>query len=103
MSKKIKTIQLIWTFYRSYVLFSALATLFLVRAFWLYGFASFFGIFWGKLFSLAVAYLFVHKIKKKEYYYYYNHGIGKIQLWATSLLFDFVLFIFLLCIAHQLS
>lgn len=103
MSKIFKTIRLIWTFYRSYILFSAIVTLFLVRIFWLYGFPSFFGIFWGKLFSLAIAYSFVHNSKKKEYYYYLNHGIGKNQLWITTLSFDFIVFILLLILTQKIS
>ncbi len=98
-----KTIQLIWTFYKSFLLLSAIITFFCVRAFWKYGFASFFGIFWCKIATLGLTYYLVSTYKKNEYYYYQNLGVSKTLLWTVSLSFDFALFLFLLILTNHLT
>jgi hypothetical protein len=103
MLQILKTIPLLWTFYKNYCFLSALVTFFCVRAFWLHGFTSFTGIFWFKILTLGVTFFFVNQLKKKEYYYYQNLGIGKKLLWTATLSFDFVLFIILLILANQYS
>lgn len=60
-------------------------------------------IFWLKILTLGVTFLFVNQLKKKEYYYYRNLGIGKTLLWTATLLFDFVLFVVLLILTNQYS
>jgi hypothetical protein len=103
MFRYLKTIQALYTFYKSYCFFSALITFLCVRAFWLHGFTSLSGIFWFKILTLGVTFFFVNQLKKKEYYYYQNLGIGKTLLWTATLAFDFVLFIILLILTNQYS
>ncbi len=103
MFRYLKTIQALCTFYKSYCFLSVLITFFCVRTFWLYGFASFAGIFWLKILTLGIIFFFVNQLKKKEYYYYRNLGIGKTLLWTATLLFDFVLFVVLLILTNQYS
>jgi hypothetical protein len=98
-----KIIRLVWTFYRNFLLLSALVTSFCLRAFWMYGFAVFFGIFWGKIATLGLTYYFINANKKKEYYYYQNLGVGKTLLWTAALSFDFLLFLFSLILTYQLK
>ena len=95
------TIRLLWTFYKSYLLMSIFITIICLRVFWLNGLASFFGVFWCKVLTLVITFFFVHNLKKKEYYNYQNLGIGKKILWATTLLFDFLLFILLLILTNK--
>lgn len=52
--------------------------------------------------TMALIYYFININKKKEYYYYQNLGISKTLLWAASLTFDFILFIFLLILTYFL-
>lgn len=98
-----KTIPLLWTFYKSYCFLSALITFFCVRAFWIYGFTGFAGIFWFKILTLVVTFFFVNQTKKKEYYYYQNLGIGKTLLWTATLSFDCIVFAILLILTNQYS
>lgn len=97
-----KTIRLVWTFYRNFIFLSSIITVICLRAFWLLGWASFFGIFWSKILTMALIYYFININKKKEYYYYQNLGISKTLLWTASLTFDFILFIFLLILTYFL-
>ena len=91
-----KTIGLIWTFYKNFLLLSIIITALCITLFLEYGFSVFNMLFWFKIGTLGITYYFINAYKKKEYYYYQNLGISKVLLWATTLTFDFVLFIFLI-------
>lgn len=99
----LKIIQLIWTFYRNFLLLSAFITFLCLRAFWMYGFSSFFGIFWLKVLTMGATYYLIDSNKKNEYYYFQNLGVSKHLLWIASLSFDFVLFLFLLILTDYLQ
>jgi len=90
-----KTIRLIFTFYRSFLLASVLITGCCLVLFWEYGLSIFVAIFWLKIATLAIIFYFINTYKHREYYYYQNLGISKVLLWSTTLIFDFALFIFL--------
>ncbi|OLY92793.1 hypothetical protein SAMN05444008_10235 [Cnuella takakiae] len=92
----IKTIRLIWTFYRSFFFASLVINAFCLSIFWKYGFSAYSGLFWLKIASLAFIYNFINNYKRKEYYYYQNLGIPKTRLWVVTLTFDFILFLFLI-------
>jgi len=91
-----KTIRLILTFYKNFLLASLIITAGCVCIFWKYGFTTFLVLFWFKVATLALIYYFINNYKSKEYYYYQNLGISKVLLWAFTLTFDFTLFIFLI-------
>lgn len=91
-----RTVKLIWTFYKSYLLASLLITIACINLFWKYGFDIFSELFWFKIISLGIIYYFINYSKRKEYYYYQNLGISKVVLWTVTLLFDFSFFIFLI-------
>lgn len=103
MPRLFTIIRLTWTFYRNFLLLSAIITALCIRAFWIYGFASFFGIFWCKVLTLGLTYYFVNTYKKKEYYYYQNLGVAKTLLWVVTLSFDFILFLLLLIFTYHLQ
>jgi hypothetical protein len=92
----LKTLSLIWTFYRNFLVASLLVTATCGHLFWKWGFSVFAGIFWLKIATLVLIYHYVNGNKKKEYYYYLNLGVSKVLLWTSTLLFDFALFIFLI-------
>lgn len=96
-------IRLIWTFYKNFLLLSVIITGFCLRAFWMYGFAAFFGIFWCKVLTLALTYYFINTKKKNEYYYYQNLGVSKTLLWTVTISFDFVLFLLFIILANFLK
>lgn len=98
-----RTLQLFWTFYKKFLLLSMLITAFCLRAFWVFGLDSFFGIFWCKVATLGATYYFVNTNKNKEYYYYQNLGITKTKLWTTTISFDFILFISLVIVTYHLK
>jgi hypothetical protein len=64
--------------------------------FYQYGLAAFVGIFWFKVATMGIISFFINSYKSREYYYYYNLGLAKWLLWTGTLMFDFVLFIFVL-------
>jgi hypothetical protein len=103
MMQPAKIIRLTWTFYRNFLLLSAIITAFCARAFWMYGFAGFFGIFWCKIATLGLTYYLINTRKKNEYYYYQNLGVGKRLLWSITLSFDFALFLLLLMLTYRLK
>lgn len=91
-----KTIRIIFTFYRSFLLASLLITGACLVLFWEYGMSIFAVLFWLKLGTMAAIFWFINSYKSKEYYYYRNLGISKTVLWTTTLVFDFALFLFLI-------
>ena len=99
----LRTLRLIWTFYRSFLLASAVVTAVCGALFWKWGFSVYMGIFWLKIITLALTYYYVNGYKSREYYYYHNLGVSKALLWATTLLFDFALFIFLIIQLYKLK
>lgn len=99
----LKKIKPIWGFYKSYLLASSTITACCLILFREYGFSIFFNIFWFKVASLALIFYFMDAYKQNEYYYYHNLGISKGLLWTASLLFDLVLFLFLIGQIHQLK
>ena len=97
-----KTIRLIWTFYKNFLLLSLLITLTCVALFWEYGFGIFSALFWLKSGSLALTYFFIDSYKAKEYYYYQNLGVSKTVLWTSTILFDFMLFLLIIIQTNRL-
>jgi hypothetical protein len=89
----LKTIKLIATFYKSFVIASLLITACCLGLFRKYGFGIFEALFWLKIVTLAITFYFINKYKRKEFYYFQNLGISKVLLWCTTLIFDFSLFI----------
>ena len=98
----LKTIRLIWTFYRSFFVLSLLLTTCNLILFWEYGLGIFVELFWLKVLTLAITFYFINSYKNKEYYFYQNLGLSKVLIWTTSLIFDFVLFIFLIILIYNL-
>lgn len=98
-----KIIRLIWTFYKNFLLLSAIITAFCIRAFWMYDLAGFFGIFWCKVVTLGLTYYFINTNKKNEYYYYQNLGVPKALLWMATLSFDFIMFLVLIILTYHLK
>lgn len=92
----VKTIRLIWTFYKYFFLASIIITTCCLGIFFKYGFTTFFALFWFKAGTLGLIYYFINNYKSREYCYYQNLGVSKILLWTFSLTFDFALFIFLI-------
>jgi len=99
----LKIIRLLWSFYRSFLLASAIITAFCISVFWKYGFGVFLGLFWLKISTLGLIYYYIDSYKNKEYYYYQNLGISKTLLWGATLIFDFSLFIFLIIETYKLK
>lgn len=94
-----KTLRSILTFYKSFALASILITLVSVGIVYSSGSKGVFmiqGFFWFKIFSLGAIFYITNNYKKDEYYYYKNLGLSKRMLWVPTLLFDLILFLFLI-------
>jgi hypothetical protein len=96
-----KAVRLIWTFYQNFLLYSMLVTASCLVLFYKYGFSIFSAIFWFKIITLGISYFFVNEYKQKEYDYYHNLGVTKSLIWGSTLIFDFMLFIFLIILVYQ--
>jgi hypothetical protein len=99
----IKTIRLLWTFYRNFILASGIITIYSLVLFVENGIRIFVGLFWLKIITLGLTFLYINQYKKRQYYYYYNSGISKLFLWVTTLSFDFTLFIILIILTYKLQ
>lgn len=102
MVRSLKTIRLILTFYQSFWLASFLINICCIEIFWQHGMQTFSSIFWFKLITFALIVYFIRQYKAKEFPYYQNLGISLVQLWATTILFDFSLFIFLIVMTYKI-
>ncbi len=96
----LKTIKICGTFYKNFLLFSILITLSCTTLFWKNGFSGFKELLWFKIATLALTYYFINSYKGKAYYYYYNLGISKTVLWATTVAFDFSLYLLVLLLTY---
>lgn len=99
--RSLRTIRLIGTFYRSFLLFSFIITVSCLSLFWKNGTSIFVVLFWFKITTLGLTYYFINSYKSKEYYYYLNLGVSKATLWTAALCFDFALFLFLINQIYQ--
>jgi len=97
-----KKIALIWNFYKNFIFLSLLITLICTFLLWEYHFAIFPILFWTKVATLGISYIFINSYKKHEYYYYRNLGLSKTLLWSGSFGFDLILFILLAFIITKL-
>jgi hypothetical protein len=97
-----KILRLLLTFYKNFFFFSFLITLVCMVLMWEYGMSIFTVLFWLKLSTLGLAFIFINSYKSKEFYYYQNLGLSRTFLWVSTLGFDFSLYIFLLSGIHQL-
>jgi len=97
-----KTIRLLITFYRNFFITTFIITCCCLFIYALYGLATFTGLFWFKISTLGIIYFAIETTKKKEFYYYQNLGVSKRLLWSATLIFDFMLFILLIIILHQI-
>ena len=98
----LKTVRLLFTFYKNFIAFSLVITLSGISIYWKYGLESFTALFWTKLITFGITYFVVHTSKYQEYFYYQNLGISRLLLWSVTLAFDFLLFIILIIITHQI-
>lgn len=92
----IKTIRLISTFYKGFLLSSLLITACCLGISWEYGYSVFPELFWFKIATLGLTLYFINSYKHKEYYYYQNLGVSRLLLWAVTFIFDFSIFILLI-------
>lgn len=93
-----KAVNLIFTFYRTFFIAGIAISLSLMIVFYTYGLSPFIVLFWTKIISLLLIYLYVNKTRSHEYQYYRNLGLKKSYLWIGSVLIDFTIFFLLLVI-----
>ena len=94
--KIIRTIRIIFTFYKTFFLLNMATTLICLFLFWEYGWGIFLQLLILKTAVLGLSCYFIRVYKKKEFIYYNNLGISETWLWASTLSFDMSLYFFLL-------
>ncbi|ALJ00733.1 hypothetical protein DC20_19305 [Rufibacter tibetensis] len=90
-----KSVRLIWTFYTAFAAPSMVITLACLSLNIESGLRIYPIIFWFKVATLGVMFLSVNSYKRHEYFYYLNLGFSKVNLWTSTLSFDFLVFLFL--------
>jgi len=99
---KMKTIRSITHFYKSFAFASWIITLSCVFIAYYQGIMAFTALFWFKIITLGLIVYFISSYKRDEFYYYKNLGLSKLHLWVSTLLFDFILFIFLIVLTLKI-
>jgi hypothetical protein len=100
-----RTIRLLFTFYKLYAATSIIISLACFYSIYKYelGISSFSAFFWFKIITLGLIYYYIHSYKNNEFYYYKNLGLTKKQLWISTLIFDFIIFLVLLTLAIKIT
>ncbi|MCF8369508.1 MAG: hypothetical protein K9G76_10735 [Bacteroidales bacterium] len=86
-------LRIILTFYKSFAIASLLISAACGSILLSAGLKSFVAIFWFKVLTSFLVYLYINTYKSSELYYYHNLGFSKRKLWVSSLLIDFLVFI----------
>jgi len=98
-----RTLRLILSFYRSFAFASITLTFACISIVYTNGIGAFTVVFWFKMATLGLIFYFINNYKKHELYYYKNLGVSRWMLWIPTLTFDFILFIVLTILIHNIS
>ena len=98
----LRKLQLIFTFYKSFAPVSGLITLLCGSISYAHGINTFTTLFWFKVITLGLIFLYLYAYKKKELYYYRNLGLSAQYLWSVTLILDMVFFISLITLSLSL-
>ena len=101
--KKMKTLRLIGTFYKSYLIASSIITIICMYLIYENGVEAITALIWFKLITLAIIVYYINLYKKNEFYYYQSLGLSKLFLWISTLLIDLLIFIISLSIILQIK
>lgn len=88
-----KTIRLIFTFYKSFAFVNSMITLACLSITYTWGIDTFVMLFWFKIITLGLILYYIHNYQKNIFYYYKNLGLTKKKLCIVTLSFDFTLFL----------
>ena len=88
-----KKLKLYFAFYGSFAYVSLVFSGFLAFCVYNYGFETYTLLFWGKLLTLGIIFLYIRTYKVKEFYYYKNLGLSKKSLWIFSLSLDMLIYL----------
>lgn len=99
---KMRTLRLIGTFYKSYIIASSITTISCMNLIYLYGISIVTVLFWFKLITLGVIVYYINSYKKNEFYYYQNLGLSRLFLWTSTIIIDVLLFVILLTVMFQI-
>lgn len=98
-----KAIRLILQFYGTFVFLSLLITMGCVMVVYLTNGFFLKGALLAKLMGNGAVILAIESNQKTQFVYYRNLGLTKMQLWVSSLVFDFVIFISLVLIVGHVN
>ena len=93
-----RTLRLIGTFYKSYMIASSIITISCMNLIYVYGISIVTVLFWFKLITLGIIVYYINSYKKNEFYYYQNLGLSRLFLWISTIIFDVLLFVILLTV-----
>ena len=96
---KLRTIRLVLSFYKSYVIASSLISVSSAFILSSYGVNTLASLFWFKVITTTFIAFYINGYKRREFYYYQNLGISPSYLWTCSLMLDMVLFVALLILS----
>lgn len=78
-------------FYREYTVHNLIFTVIGLYFIIFYGMVSFIYVFWIKCFGYLVLAILYLISRKKHLYFFHNLGVGTIQLFALSIVFDMLM------------
>lgn len=96
LSLMLRTLNVLFTFYKTFLLPSLLANAFCWGMVYEYGSGPVALLLPFKLFVTALIVAYIHEYSYSRYYYYHNLGISKAMLWGVTLGFDFAFY--MLCL-----
>jgi hypothetical protein len=97
-----RTIRLLFTFYKSFAFASLLITMACLSITYNSGLSAFAVLFWFKIITYSLIFAYLHSYKKDMYYYYKNLGLSKKHLWVSTLSFDLILFLLLITLTIKI-
>ena len=97
-----RTLRLIGTFYKSYLIASNIITIICIELIYKYGINIITVLIWFKLITLGLIAYYINSYKKNEFYYYQNLGLSKLFLWISTMTIDVSLFVIALTITLQI-
>jgi len=98
-----RTLRLIGTFYKSYLIASSIITISCMQLIYMGGINIISVLFWFKLITLGIIVYYINSYKKNEFYYYQSLGLSKLFLWFSTILIDVSLFVISLTAMLQIK
>lgn len=90
--KNMRTLRLLFTFYRSFAFFSFLITFSCLSILYTWGISTVVVLFWFKMVTEFLIFYYINNFRKEYYYYHKNLGLSKRKMWISTIILDVFVF-----------